>query len=252
MNRPGSTPQGLGSAPHPMGPPDPTRLRMGTFDDRVMASVALEPTPTAARVFVRSLLALRWREAAAALATAWHLAFGASRSIPSFVRAQALALLVVTTLVVGTGGTFAAAGALRVLEGRSEPPVIDLPVLVVDPTPRLMPNLANPSPSPDPDRADTEGKPAKQQKQDVTKQQEPGGADKRGSGSGTKTQSQEPTSKRQQDGSRQQTSDGADKRESGSGTKSQSQDSTKAGGGPSAGSDSPTKSSDQDPKKGSN
>jgi len=191
---------------------------MGTFGDRVMASVALEPTPTAARVFLRSLLTLRWHDAAAALATAWHLAFGASRSIPSFVRAQALALLVVTTLVLGTGGTFAAVGALRVLEGPSEPPVIDLPVLVVDPTPRLLPNLANPSPSPDPDRAGAEEKPTRQQKQDATKQQG---------------------------------SDGAAKRESGSGSKTQSQDSTKADGPTSSGSGSPAKDSDQDSKGGS-
>jgi hypothetical protein len=54
----------------PSGPLDPTRIRAGTFDDRVMASVALEPTPTAARVFALSLLALRWHDAAAAWATA--------------------------------------------------------------------------------------------------------------------------------------------------------------------------------------
>ena len=123
---------------------------MGTFADRVMAQVSQEPKPTPARVFVRSLLALRPGAAVAALATAWHLAFGHTRAIPSVVRFQSLTLLLVLAVVVGTGGTLATAGALRVIDRPADPTAPPLPVIVVGPSPAL--NLSpTPSPSPTPD-----------------------------------------------------------------------------------------------------
>lgn len=114
-------------------------LRTLGFVDRVMAQVAEEPQPTAARVFLRSVAGLRFRDAAAALATAGHLAFGRSVAVPTLVRAQSLVLLLVFTVVVGSGGTLAAAGAIRVIEDRNGPPPVERPLVVpqVSPSPAL-------------------------------------------------------------------------------------------------------------------
>ncbi|MEA2026957.1 MAG: hypothetical protein U9O18_09740, partial [Chloroflexota bacterium] len=128
--------------------------RVGTFADRVMAQVSQEPKPTPARVFVRSLLALRPGAAVATLATAWHLAFGRTRAIPSLVRFQSLTLLLVLAVVVGTGGTLATAGALRVIDRPADPTTPPLPVIVVGPSPAPTASpapSASPSTSPTPD-----------------------------------------------------------------------------------------------------
>lgn len=138
----------------PRGPtPRSSRpLRTLGFVDRVMAQVAEEPQPTAARVFLRSVAGLRFGDAAHALATAGHLAFGRSVAVPALVRAQSLVLLLLFTVVVGSGGTLAAAGAIRVLEDRSVPPPIEqpLPVRQVSPSPvpdvSVGPDVSPPSP----------------------------------------------------------------------------------------------------------
>jgi hypothetical protein len=117
-----------------------------------MAQVAEEPQPTAARVFLRSAAGLHFRDAAAALATAGHLAFGRTVAVPAWVRAQSLLLLLLFTVVVGGGSTLAAAGAIRVIEDRSVPPPIEqplpLPQVSPDPLPdvTLSPDVSPPSP----------------------------------------------------------------------------------------------------------
>jgi hypothetical protein len=134
-------------------------LRTLGFVDRVMAQVAEEPQPTAARVFLRSVAGLRFRDAAAALATAGHLAFGRSVAVPAPVRAQSLVLLLLFTVVVGSGGALAAAGAIRVFEDRSVPPPVEqplpLPQVSPDPPPDVTPSPdASPPSSPARDSAE--------------------------------------------------------------------------------------------------
>ena len=68
----------------PMGP--------GSFTDRVMARVAEEPTPSPSRVFMRSLRRLAVRDALAALAAAWRLAFEPASPVATSARASAAAL----------------------------------------------------------------------------------------------------------------------------------------------------------------
>jgi hypothetical protein len=140
-------------------PVSPRPLRTLGFVDRVMAQVAEEPQPTATRVFLRSVAGLRFRDAAAALATAGHLAFGRAAGVPALVRAQSLVLLLVLGVVVGSGGTLAAAGAIRVIEDRHVPAPVERPLVLPQVSPRPAPDV---SPSPDappsrkPDRGSVE------------------------------------------------------------------------------------------------
>ncbi len=119
------------------------------FIDRVMAQVAQEPRPTPARVFVGSVAHLRFRDAWSALATAGHLAFGRTGHIPALVRAQSLLLVLAFSVVVGSGGTLAAAGAIRVIEDRHETPRVERPVVVppVSISPSPVPTLEPTSPA---------------------------------------------------------------------------------------------------------
>jgi|GEM_PF-6189560 len=135
------------------GPLRPVDPRLLGFSDRVMTQVAAEPRPTPARVFMRSMLHLRLRDAAAVLATAWHLAFGRTGPIPALVRVQSLVVLLVFTIAVGTGGTLAAAGAARIIESPREPRQVDRPLVLPPVSPG--PNVGEPpsvrvSPSPSP------------------------------------------------------------------------------------------------------
>ncbi len=137
------------------------------FSDRVMARVAAEPTPTPARVFLHSALRLRPRDAMATLVTAWHLAFGRSGPIPALVRVQSLVMLLVFTVVVSTGGTLAAAGAVRIVESPREPRQVDrqlvLPSATPGPTISLRPVVpATPDPSPSGSPGAMERGPAKE------------------------------------------------------------------------------------------
>src|SRR4029079_5215089 len=61
------------------------------FSDRVMASIGVQPLPQPARAFGVALLAGRVRAAASAVGDAWRVSFGGFA--PAFVRAQALALV---------------------------------------------------------------------------------------------------------------------------------------------------------------
>jgi len=126
------------------------------FVDRVMAQVAEEPQPTAARVFLRSVAGLRFRDAAAALATAGRFAFGRAAGVPALVRAQSLVLLLVLGVVVGSGGTLAAAGAIRVIEDRHVPAPVERPLVLPQVSPRPAPDVSA-SPDAPPSRAPDRG-----------------------------------------------------------------------------------------------
>jgi outer membrane biosynthesis protein TonB len=132
-----------------------TRLRSASFTDRVMARVANEPTPSPGRVFARSLRRLALRDALAALASAWRLAFEPASPVTASARASAAALFLSVVIVVGVGGAFVTSGALAMLGpdvtapqelGPAAAPT-ESPVAVIEPTP--MPSLA-PTPSPTP------------------------------------------------------------------------------------------------------
>ena len=104
------------------------------FSDKVMATIAAEPTPKPTRVFGAALRTRRFGTAVSAVGDAWRVAFGGGR--PFSVRGQALALILVVLIgVLGLGGG-AAVGAARLLNPD------------VAPTPTPEPSVPAPSPSP--------------------------------------------------------------------------------------------------------
>ena len=131
------------------------------FEDRVMAAIALEPMPrpTRGRGFLTTI-----RES-------WAVAFGAGR--PLAMRAQALALLLMVALAVGSVGSVAVVGASRLLGPVITPPTTPSPA----PSPLPSPS-AVPSPSPTPS-ATTTPRPS------PTATDEPSGTDDSGGSSGS-------------------------------------------------------------------
>jgi hypothetical protein len=126
----------------------------GSFADRVMARVAQEPTPSPGRVFARSLRRLALRDALAALASAWRLAFEPTSAVATSARASAAAFFLGVVLVVGLGSAFAAGGALAFL-GSDDPATqhlapgaspVETPAAVIEPSLTPQPSLT-PAPS---------------------------------------------------------------------------------------------------------
>ncbi len=115
----------------------PTPAVSFDFEDRVMTAVAAEAPPVP--------LARGWSVAGvlAAIRDAWRITWGTGR--PLMVRAQALALVLLAALAIGSVGTLAAVGAARLFAG--PPPTIDVTPLPSDgPSPSTPPS-ALPSPS---------------------------------------------------------------------------------------------------------
>ena len=81
-----------------------------------MAGVAREPVPTPARNFGAALRRGSARDAAAALATAWHLATLVGMRITPRVRMRSMALVLSVAAVLVMGGSLATAAAVRVVE----------------------------------------------------------------------------------------------------------------------------------------
>ena len=136
-----------------------TRLQRGggSFTDRVMARVAVEPTPSPSRAFVRSLRRLAFRDALAALAAAWRLAFEPASPVATSARASAAALFLSVIIVVGLGGAFIAGGALSLLGPDGATPQelapaaapTQTPAVTIEPTPSPSPApITTPSPTP--------------------------------------------------------------------------------------------------------
>jgi hypothetical protein len=86
------------------------------FVERVMAAVEVEPVPTPARTLVTSLRGHSIVDAAAAVATAWHLATVSGRRIAPSVRMRSMALVLSVAAVLAMGGSLATAAAVRVVE----------------------------------------------------------------------------------------------------------------------------------------
>jgi hypothetical protein len=116
------------------------------FEDRVMAAIALEPPPRAAAgVGVVGLIA--------AVRNAWRLTWSGGR--PLAVRAQALALVLLAALALGSLGAVAAVGVGRILAPNT-PPVAPTPLLNSPPSMRPSPSpVVSPSPSPTPSASPT-------------------------------------------------------------------------------------------------
>lgn len=113
------------------------------FEDRVMASIASEPPPRPAVLAggVRGLLP--------AIRDAWRIVW--TSGPPLAVRVQALALVLVVAVAVGSLGALGTVGALRLLapDGAPAPTIVPLP----SPSPTAAPSRSpSPSPSVEPSR----------------------------------------------------------------------------------------------------
>jgi hypothetical protein len=122
------------------------------FAERVMSALAAEPLP---RPAAAAGLAVRQRRLAAlvlSIRDAWRVAFSGGR--PLMVRAQALALVAVVVVALGSLGGAAAIEALGALSDGTTPPAT-VPV-VTTPSPTPEPRGPSPSPSPPPTSEPTE------------------------------------------------------------------------------------------------
>lgn len=114
------------------------------FVDAVMRSVADAPRPSPARAFTSALRDRSTTEAQGALGVAWRL-IRASATMPTMVRAQALALLLLVGGSVVGGSALAAVATYQA--------VVPIVRLVVDPTSeeeRAIPEPAEPTSAPTP------------------------------------------------------------------------------------------------------
>jgi uncharacterized membrane protein YgcG len=121
------------------------------FADRVMLAIADEPLPQPVRAFGIALLGGHVRAAVAAVGDAWRTI--SSRPAPMFVRAQALALVLVvlaSSLAVAGGATVGAFGLLA--NGQRTPtpsgPLPSLALPSASPSPTARPE-ASPSETPE-------------------------------------------------------------------------------------------------------
>ena len=137
------------------------------FEDRVMAAIAVEPMPRP----TRGLGFL------ATLREAWAVAFGAGR--PLALRAQALALLLMVAVAVGSVGSVAVVGASRLLGPSVGPPTTPSPA----PSPSALPSPV-PTPSVSPSISPTPS-PTTTARPTATETDEPSGTDDSGGSSGS-------------------------------------------------------------------
>jgi hypothetical protein len=117
----------------------------GDFVDRVMTALASEPTPRPVAAAGRAVREGRLAGALAAFRDTWRVAFSGGR--PLAVRAQALALVLVAVVAVGTLGGAAAVGALGLLD---RPTATETVQPSASPTSPVASPSASPSPSPSP------------------------------------------------------------------------------------------------------
>jgi hypothetical protein len=145
------------------------------FEDRVMAAVALEPPPrTVGGGGIAGLVA--------AVRDAWRLTWSGGR--PFAVRAQALALVLLAAVAVGSLGAVAVVGVGRIL-APNEPPVAPAPLQTPRPSMRPSPSPAvSPSVSPTPSATPTPTIDATTTPEPTQAGRPPGGLSGSGSGSG--------------------------------------------------------------------
>lgn len=117
------------------------------FADRVMAAVAREPLPAPAVAAGAALRRGRLAAVAGAIADGWRVLVGGG--YPLAARVQALALVIVAVVMVGSALTLGVVGAMSLLQGPDAAPETPLPSVTVGPGPTGSPD-APPSPSPIP------------------------------------------------------------------------------------------------------
>ena len=140
------------------------------FEDRVMAAIASEPMPRP----TRGLGFL------ATIREAWAVAFGAGR--PLAVRAQALALLLLVAVAVGSVGSVAMVGASRLLDPVNPPPTTPSPAPSPLPSPSVRPT-SSPLPSVSPTPSATTPRPSPTETAEPSGTDDSGGSGGRGPGS---------------------------------------------------------------------
>lgn len=117
------------------------------FADRVMGAIAAEPAPRPVAVVRDALRRGRPLALLAGLGDAWRVAFSGGR--PAGARAQALALLLVAAIGIGSIGGLVGVGASAFLNRSDSAPTPGpsptIPSPMVSPTPSVSPD---PSPSP--------------------------------------------------------------------------------------------------------
>jgi len=126
-----------------------------------MARVAEEPTPSPSRVFARSLRHLALRDAVAAMAAAWRLAFEPEGRVGASTRATAAALFLSVVILFGVGGAVILHGAVALVGSDGSPagPVAPgavsssspVPAVELAPSPSISPTpppTAPPTPRP--------------------------------------------------------------------------------------------------------
>jgi hypothetical protein len=99
------------------------------FVDGVMAAIAEEPAPRPWTALVAAVRRGSLRAVAASIGDAWRVAWGAGR--PVAVRAQALAIVAVVTLLLGSTAAIGAVGVSRLVgpvPSQSTPPAPTLPL----------------------------------------------------------------------------------------------------------------------------
>ncbi len=176
------------------------------FADRVMRSIATEPSPAPVRAAVAAARRRSFGGALAAFRDAVRVGLGAG--FPVAVRAQALALVLVVTAVFATGSGMATVGAVRLLGGNPMPGFPNssnqpVPTLPADsPEGSLEPIGVNGSPDPgfsgDPfrsDHPDASGSGNPVESPGMSASEMPEATDHSGGGTGGATKTPHPTSK---------------------------------------------------------
>ncbi len=92
--------------------PDP---RLDAFSDRVMAAIALTPSPSPTRSFLVAIRSGSGHDAVAALVVAWHLATLRDWPVTPRVRARSLALVLAVAAILATGSMVAASAARMIV-----------------------------------------------------------------------------------------------------------------------------------------
>lgn len=121
--------------------------RSADFTSRVMGAIATEPRPQPAVAIGDAARQGRLAGVVAGVVDAWRVAFSGGR--PLAVRVQALAIVLVSIVALGSLGGAAAVGAINLLTP-DDGVVPTIPSLSPTPTPTPTSSLSSPSPSPTP------------------------------------------------------------------------------------------------------
>ena len=113
--------------------------RLDAFSDRVMAAIALMPSPSPTRSFLVAIRMGSGRDAVAALVVAWHLATQRDWPVTPRVRARSLALVLAVASILATGSMVAASAARVIVPHVDRTHVLEpRGSVILEPTPTHM------------------------------------------------------------------------------------------------------------------